>query len=196
MIVNVAAFWVVVVGHGDFSSYWSLLNSISVKDGIIALIVPIVTFVLDGLISSDTKARIVYWKCRHPLPASRAFSIHLPSEPRADPKRLDGKWGPFPNDPGKQNRLWYKIYRSVEQEIRVREAHRAWLFARDLSAYTVLFLVIFGVATLISKTPLSVGGWYLAALFTQSAAVIVAARNCGVRFVRTVLAVASQSSCV
>ena len=196
IVVNVAAFWVIVVGRGDFSSYWRLLTSISIKDGIIALIVPTVAFILDGLLSSDTKARIIYWKWRHPLPASEAFSVHLPSDARTDAKRLVENWGPFPSDPDKQNRRWYQIFTSVEQEIRVREAHRAWLRSRDFSAYAALFLGIFGSATLISETILSVSGWYLAGLIIQSATTVTAARNHGVRFVGTVLTVASQRSCV
>ena len=190
--INVALFWVVVIFRADFSTIWTLLSSISLQDGIVGVITPIGAFVLDGLLSADTKARVVYWRFKHPLPGSRAFSVHLKKETRADPERLVRQWGVFPDDPAEQNRLWYRIYRSVEKELRVHEAHRAWLFSRDLTAYTVLFVVIFGIATLVSDALWPIGWWYLAGLTTQYVTAMTAARNYGVRFVRTVLAVASQ----
>ena len=191
-VVNVAVFWAIVAYHADLSGIWALLGSISIKDGTIGLIAPIVAFVLDGLLSADAKARVVYWRYSHPLPGSRAFSIHLQKEARADPELLLQKWGTLPNDPADENRLWYRIYRSVENEIRVHEAHRAWLFSRDLTAYAVLFLAILGISTLISDTPWANKWRYLFVLAVQYVATMAAARAYGVRFVRTVLAVASQ----
>ncbi|MCY3769203.1 MAG: hypothetical protein OXG56_07570 [Gammaproteobacteria bacterium] len=164
----------------------------SIKDSIIGLAAPVAAFLLDGLLSADTKARLIYWRYRHPLPGSFAFSIHLEKEPRANPDQLVQEWGTFPEDPVEQNRLWYRVYRSVEKEIRVHEAHRAWLLSRDLTAYTILFLIIFGTATLLSNAPWAIEWWYLTALAVQCLTAIVAARTYGVRFVRTVLAVASH----
>ena len=94
-----------------------------------------------------------------------------------------------------QNRtvLWYRIYRSVESEIRVHEAHRAWLFARDLTSFSVLFLVIFGTATFISDVPWTTAWYFLSFLVVQYLATMITARNLGIRFVRTVLAVASHN---
>lgn len=191
-VLNVAVFWGVVVSRADFSAIGTLLSSISIKDGLVGLIAPIGTFVLDGLLSADVKASVVYWRSRHPLPGSRAFSEHLGKEVRADPTRLAQQWGAFPADPAEQNRLWYRIYKSVEQEIRVYEAHRAWLLSRDLTAYAVLFLAILGITTLISNAPWTIAGWYLVGLAVQYLAVMITARTYGVRFVRTVLAIASQ----
>ena len=191
LVINVAAFSVVVISDGDFSNLPNLLSSMSIKDGLIGLTAPIAAFMLDGLLSADAKARIVYWRYHHPLPGSRAFSVHLHQEPRADPDRLAHRWGVFPVDSIAQNRLWYRIYRSVEDEIRVLEAHRAWLFARDLAAYTALFFTLFGIATLTAGAQWGIASWYLIGLATQFAASMTAARTYGVRFVRTVLTVAS-----
>lgn len=192
LAINVVAFSVVVISDGDFSTFRSLLSSMSFKDGLVGLTAPIAAFILDGLLSADAKARIVYCRYCHPLPGSRAFSVHLLNEARADPERLARHWGAFPTDPIAQNRLWYRIYRSVEDEVRVREAHRAWLFARDLSAYAALFFILFGAAAWIAGTRWVVSSWYLVGITTQLVASIAAARTYGVRFVRTVLAVASQ----
>ncbi len=194
LAVNVAVFWIVIVSHADLSTLWNLLNSLSLQDGIIGLTLPILTFVLDGLLSADAKARIVYCRYADPLPGSRAFSIHLPAERRADPARLTRHWGPFPELPADQNRLWYRIYRSVDADVRIHEAHRAWLFARDLTAYSALFLLLFGVATLMGNSRFSVVAWYFGSLAMQFVGAMISARTYGVRFVRTVLAVASQRS--
>ena len=191
--LNVAIFLAVVFTRADFSEIGTLLSSISIKDGTVGLIASIGAFVLDGLLSADTKARIIYWKYTHPLPGSRAFSEHLGEEPRADPDRLAQQWGAFPDDPVEQNRLWYRIYKNVEEEIRVHEAHRAWLFSRDIAAYAVLFLAFFGIGTLISDTPWTSARWYLVGLAGQYLLAIAAARTYGVRFVRTVLTIASQT---
>lgn len=191
--LNVAIFWAVVFTRADFSEIGTLLSSLSIKDGTVGLIASIGAFVLDGLLSADTKARIIYWKYTHPLPGSRAFSEHLEEEPRADPDRLAQQWGAFPDDPVEQNRLWYRIYKNVEKEIRVHEAHRAWLFSRDIAAYAVLFLTFFGIATLISDIPWTSAWWYLVGLAGQYLLAIAAARTYGVRFVRTVLTIASQT---
>ena len=192
--INVVVFWGVSVLHADFSTIWTLIGSISVKSGITGLIAPIGAFLLDGLLSADTKARVVYWKYSHPLPGSRAFSVYLKVDTRADPDRLIQEWGGFPDDPSEQNRLWYRIYRNVEREIRVHEAHRAWLFARDLTSFSVLFFVIFGISIQITDTPWSTVLIYLAVLATQYLASLITARNFGARFVCTVLAVASYTN--
>lgn len=193
-VVNVAVFWSVVVAGADFSEIRALLSAVSINDGIVGLVAPIATFIINGLLSADAKARVIYWRYSHPLPGSRAFSEHLDKEVRADPARLVQQWGALPDDPAAQNRLWYRIYKSVEEDITVREAHRAWLYSRDLNAYAVLFLTIFGTSTLISGARWAVAAWYLVALALQYIAVMTAARTYGVRFVRTVLAIASQTN--
>ena len=192
LIINVALFWVTIVSKADLSTVPTVLSSLSIKDGVAGLIGPIAAFVLDGLLSADAKARIVYGRCLHPLPGSRAFSVHLPREPRADPHRLTKKWGTFPSAPIDQNRLWYRIYMSVDGQLRVQEAHRAWLFSRDLTAYSAIILVFLGLATLLTGAPWSIASVYLLGLVIQFLAAMMAARTYGVRFVCTVLAVASQ----
>ena len=158
----------------------------------VAVIAPIGTFILSGLLSADAKDRLVYWRYRDPLPGSRAFSKHLPKEARADPDRLIERWGPLPHGASEQNRLWYNIYKHVESEVRVLEAHRAWLLSRDLTGYAVLFLPFLGIPALIMDTPKTVVVWYLSALLAQYLLMMTAARTYGKRFVRTVLAIASD----
>ena len=191
-IINVVVFWGVVSLGADISAVTSLIASISPNEGIIALVAPIGTFVLDGLISADTKARLVYWRYHNPLPGSLAFSRYLKTDSRIERSRLSQRWGKFPSNPIEQNRLWYRIYKSVENEIRVREAHRASLHSRDLTTQGALFLVFFGIAIFFSNTPWDAMAWYLFVLAGQYLALMVAARTYGIRFVQTVLVISSH----
>lgn len=193
VFLNVSAFWVLILSQGTITDLHTIITSTSIKDGLIALLFPILTLVLDGLLSADTKARFTYWRYFYPLPGCRAFSQHLSQEPRADPDRLLHFWGPFPEDPDQQNRLWYRMYKGVEQDIRVQEAHRAWLFSRDLTALSLVFLGIFGVATLFVDYSWGAKQWYLLALLAQYTVMMLSARTYGIRFVRTVLTLTSHA---
>ena len=192
LVFNLIVFWAVIISHADLSTLGASLDGISVRDGLLGAIVPILAFVLDALWSSLAKARIVYWHWRHPLPGSHAFSVHLKAEHRANPERLMKKWGNFPEDPIAQNRLWYQIYESFSGDTRVREAHRAWLFSRDLTALALLFLCFFGVTAFFSDASWTTSSLYVAALAVQYATTMIAARIQGIRFVLQVLVVASQ----
>ena len=192
--LNVAVFWVVVVSAADFSTVGAVLNSLTAKDSAVGMIAPVAVFVLNGWLSADTKAVIVHLRYRHALPGCRAFSLHLPREARADPQGLAHRWGPFPTDPVEQNRLWYRMFKSVEGEIEVHEAHRDSLLSRDLAGFAVIFLLLFGIGTAVGTAEWSTKGWYLAALSAQCGGTIAAARTYGIRLVRTTLALASQAA--
>ena len=190
--VNIAAFWGIVVWGADFSAIETAWASLSAKDGVAVMLAPVVVFVFNGLLPADAKARIVYLRWRNPLPGCRAFSVHLPAEVRADPQRLAERWGPFPTDAASQNQLWYDILKSVESELEVREAYRDSLLSRDLAAFAFLFLLLLGCASVLSGAAWAVKGVYLACLLAQCVGTVAAARNYGVRFVRTTLAVGSR----
>ena len=188
--INVAVFWVVIASAADLSAVTAILDSMSLKDHLVGLLAPITVFLLNGWLSADMKARIVYLRWRDPLPGCRAFSVHLTHESRADPRRLAHRWGRFPVNPADQNRLWYRMFKSVE----VQEAHRDSLLSRDLAGFAFLFLVILGAGTAFGAAEWTTKGLYLAALVAQCVATIVAARSYGVRLVRTTMAIASQSA--
>ena len=193
VVSNIVLFWAVAVSRADLSTVPALLATTSLKDGLFATLGAIACFLLDGILPADAKHRAVYWRWYDPLPGSRAFSKHIHSEARADPHVLARMWGELPNDPGLQNRLWYKIYESVAHDIRTEEAHRATLYARDLTAYSALLLVLLSTATFIFDTPWATAKWYLTTLALQYLVTMMAARTYGVRFVRTVLAIASTT---
>lgn len=192
--INVVLFWGIFVVGVDLSTIPDLWGTISVKDGLFVAVAPLATFVIDGLLTADAKARLVYWRWQSPLPGSNAFSKHLLNEPRANSEQLNQRWGPLPQAPHEQNSLWYRMYKHVETEFRVHEANRAWLLARDLTGYAVVLLPCLGVPTLVMDTPETAAPAYLAFLSLQYLLIMLAARTYGIRFVCTVLATASTIS--
>lgn len=190
-ILNILFFWVLLFSGGGLSDLSTLMSSLTLENTGFALIAPIGVFVLDGVISADMKARLIHWRFLNPLPGSRAFSEHLVKEPRADPERLIQQWGEFPSEPLEQNRMWYKIYKSVEEEPEVREAHRNSLQSRDLASFAFIFLISFGAASFFVADSSSSRFAFQIFLIVQYLLLAVSARNYGVRFVRNVMAIAS-----
>ncbi|MEW7996258.1 MAG: hypothetical protein AB2825_17680, partial [Candidatus Thiodiazotropha endolucinida] len=114
---------------------------------------------------------------------------YLGKDPRIDPHRLQEKVGDFPSDPSEQNRLWYRIYRTHENEPRVMGSHRDFLLTRDITWLAFAMFVLFGLGiAFIGETALQTV-WYPAFLASQYVLAAIAARRNGVRFVLNVLAV-------
>ncbi len=188
-VVNIALFVLTIVLGREPSEFIKALSAFSWKDGLIIAVTPIGVLMLNGLLSSDMKARMVFWRQHHPLPGSQAFTRYLNSDPRIDVGTISSLYVELPTDPSEQNRLWYKMYTDNESDVRVRDAHRNWLFARDLTGFSTLFLILFGGgAIVISLT----NWWYFALLATQYTLLVWSGRIYGGRFVTTVLAVASH----
>ena len=90
------------------------------------------------------------------------------TDPRIDPARLAEKRGVLPDDPQEQNRLWYRIYKQHGEEPGVIDAHQGFLLARDLTALSVVFLIVFGPLALVFATGASVALFYVGALSTPA----------------------------
>lgn len=87
-----------------------------------------------------------------------------------------------------QNRTWYRMYKSIENDPAVRQAHRDYLLMRDYTGLCAVFLVLYGAAGTFFIPSMRVGLIYLAVLAAQFILVRQAACNYGTRFVTTVLA--------
>jgi len=153
-----------------------------------AAVAPVVVLLLTSLLSSDAKAVLVFWRLSETLPGHRAFSVYALKDARINMDSLRNNVGAFPENPREQNTMWYKLYKKVESEVTVAQAHRHYLLFRDLAAISlllapisVLLLYSFGASTASS-------GLALALLVAQYAATAVAARNNGIRLVTNVLA--------
>lgn len=137
--INVIAFVVVATGVEDV---WSLSKAV-LNSAAVSVVLGIVTLILNGQLGADNKARLVFWRMRHPLPGCRVFSRYMHEDPRIDPKVLETRFGPLPEAPDDQNRLWYRIYKAQGNEASIADAHRSYLTTRDLATLTALFLLTF-----------------------------------------------------
>ena len=150
--------------------------------------IPVLVVLAAALLSAHIKACLVYWKWKEPLPGHTAFSQHGPADTRIDMEALRKNVGALPTEARDQNELWYKLYRKVGSELRVSDAHKAFLLFRDMAAVSILQLIATPVVLFTIGTP-SATILTVAALFgVQYLLAAVAARNSGIRFVTTVLA--------
>ena len=180
----------------DVSSFDSMVERLSeiIAPTCIGLIVLSITKLwLLGMLPPLTRDKIIHWRFRHPLPGSRAFSKIAPNDPRIDLDKLTTDYGTLPDDPIKQNRLFYRIYKSVDGASGVDDAQRSYLAARDCSsmAFILLFVLtpmVFYVSTGV-ETAITFAGIMALSFLLLS----FAAQTYSLRFVQNVLAEASTS---
>lgn len=144
--------------------------------------------IINAFFSSNMKARIVFLRWHDPLPGSRAFSKLGPEDSRVDMNKLISRYSPLPETKHEQNVLWYKLFKTLDENPQVRNMHRWFLFARDYTCISLMFLIILGTFGFFQiLTPKN--AWiYLLLLFLQLLFAWFAARNYGMRLVTTVLA--------
>ncbi|WP_407114264.1 hypothetical protein [Bradyrhizobium sp. LMG 9283] len=187
LVVNIAIFAVALktdqllaADYEEMLKHWQAL----IPAGLLAVLIG----VINGVLDVQTKARLVFWRWHDPLPGCRAFSYHLHRDPRIDVAALKSKVGPFPATPSEQNALWYKIYKSVENDPRVLHVHRLFLLTRDYAGMAFMLLIVFGGIGVVAMQTYRTELLYAAALLSQFVVSAMAARNYAVRFVNTVLA--------
>lgn len=152
------------------------------------LVAPLILFLINGILSSNQKAILVFWRRKNVLPGSRAFSLHGKNDPRVDMQRLSALHGPLPILPDEQNSLWYKLYRINNNEVSVIKSHKDFLLARDMVAIISLYIAFAGIPMLfLGMSPFTY--YYLLILFFQYFYIMRVAQNHGRRFVTNVLAI-------
>jgi hypothetical protein len=149
---------------------------------------PVVVLLLTSLLPADLKAVLVFWRIRNALPGHRAFSVYAPKDPRVDVDRLRAVVGAFPASPREQNALWYRLFKKVDGDPAVAQAHRHFLLFRDLASLSLLLgIIAAGVLYALGGGAASI--WLALALFgVQYVATAIAARLHGVALVCNVLA--------
>ncbi len=68
-------------------------------DVLLSLALPLATLILDGIVTSEFKVVLVYWKWKNALPGHEAFTGHGKKDSRFDMKALKERHGPFSKDP-------------------------------------------------------------------------------------------------
>ena len=76
---NVLLFYIVGLSQIINLSDFDLKSFISGK-GIWVIIAPLILFILNGIVSSNLKAILCFWRIKNPLPACRAFSYYIDKE--------------------------------------------------------------------------------------------------------------------
>jgi hypothetical protein len=137
------------------------------------------------------KARVVFLRWRNALPGHRAFTLYGPRDSRIDLQRLAAIHGTLPADPHEQNRLWYRIFKTIDERPHISQLHRDFLLLRDYTATALLCLVIYGGFAIALIPSGRVCFFYLALLVAQLIVVRQAAFHYGVRLVTNTLATAA-----
>jgi len=152
------------------------------------LIIGLLTTIINGPLSSQIKAVLVFWRITETLPGCRAFSYFIEKDPRIDPKTLQAKFGNLPTAPIEQNRLWYKIYKQHQDKKPIEDAHKKFLLTRDLTSVSLLFFIFFGFSGYFLLDSFKVWIIYTFILFVLFLTISQAARNYGAQLVSNVLA--------
>lgn len=168
----------------SWESNWTGLVSAALAFAIVS--------VLDGVLPSHMKEQLVFWRQHNPLPGSRVFTQYGKNDPRVDVRRIKEKYGRLPHQPGEQNRLWYSIYKTVRHDPAVLQIQSDYLFCRDYTAVSAIFLIVGSVSCLVIASVQRTAACSVL-LLIQYLIVRLAARNYGIRLATTVLAVSAEN---
>lgn len=98
--------------------------------------------IANGLVGSDTKAKIVFWRWNHPLPGTRVFSELIKRDNRINQSKAELQIKGISNfSPDEQNILWFEYYASVQANPLVISSERGYLFYRDYASMLVIFSI-------------------------------------------------------
>lgn len=189
LILHIAFYTVFYTGYTNFwEGFFAMFKSFKVKNSVVFAIAPLLAFILSGIISPHYKGVIVFWKLKYPLPGSRVFSTYATCDYRIDMDVLKGKIGQIPVEPVQQNKMWYKIFKQVENIKSVNSAHKNFLLARDITTISFIFLITTPVTIYFRTTDINVSLLYAFILLIEYIVLCIVAQNAGKRFVCNVLA--------
>lgn len=169
---------------GDLSKLanWRLLTTV---------LIPVAVLLLVNVLPHKAKCMLVYWKPYGWMPGSEVFTKFAPDDVRVDMKALAKNVGPLPETPREQNARWYQLYKLVENQTEITEAHRSFLMYRDMAVLSLAF-VLLAPAVLYLAGGSKGAQWLAAAAFAaQFVLTALSARWSGVRFVCNVVALHS-----
>ncbi len=195
VLMNLAMFYAVVSSadlslRGVETAIREIKNLLALA-GVGALSV-VTTF--NGIVPTSLKDRLVFWRWTHVLPGHRAFTVHGPRDSRIDIGALERELGRVPLDPAEQDKVWYRLFKQSDFEPEIAQGHQSYLFARDYTAISGIFLVIAGGSGFALIPTLTIAWAYLAFLAAQYLLTALSARNHGVRMVTNTLALHVRKS--
>jgi hypothetical protein len=189
IIINLSIYLCVVLGKNiDFNNINEIYKNLAIKDGIISTSSILIVFILNGILSSNLKGILVFWRTKNILPGCRIFTELIDKDNRIDKSNIIEKYGQLPTDPELQNKLWYRMYKTNEFHPMIFDSQRNFLISRDLTGLSFLFLIIYSIAVLIIEVKFSTGLIYIGFLLMQYIIISLVGRNYGNRFSCNVLA--------
>jgi hypothetical protein len=153
-------------------------------------VMPVIVLLIINVLPHSVKATLVYWKPLGVLPGTEAFTKHAPADPRIDMAALKKNVSVLPTDPTAQNAKWYKLYKLVQNEPAVAEAHKLFLMYRDMAVISLTLVFLVPVALIIVDATSSIP-WAVGLFVIQYLVTALSARWSGIRFVCNVLAIHS-----
>lgn len=165
------------------------LSTLYPNEGILAVIIALLSFAINNILSSHIKSSIVYLKIHCPLPGCWAFSKLINQDYRLDAEKLKRQFPDSENlAPKKQNSLWYgEIYLPQQESDLVKKSHQQWLLYRDITS--IMFLFICSIVALDCIYGFKEHFYSYTTLFASLFVLFwLAARNAGNQFVTNALA--------
>jgi hypothetical protein len=193
IVINFSLYLCVVSNKSiSVSTFNDTYKELIIKNGVIAAVSSLLTFILNGVLPSGFKAALVFWRVKHIYPGCRIFTSLMNNDLRIDKDSLIRSYGELPVDPIAQNKLWYKIFKSNQFDPMIFESHKSFLLSRDLTGLAFLFFVCYSAAALIDKFVFSNDTrllyLYIIYLLAQYVLLSIVSRHFGNRFACNVLA--------
>ena len=111
------------------------------------------SIILEGILSSNIKAIIVFNRIKFPLPGCRIFTDIAYRDHRIDMKKLKGIYNNnLPSEPESQNSEWFRLYKLYEKVEVIEESHKSFLLTRDLLALSIILIILSTVLHIIVGT--------------------------------------------
>jgi hypothetical protein len=171
-----------------FDGVNGFLSKLKSPSGFFPLLSFPLAIVLEGLIHSNHKAILIYWKANNPYPGSKAFTSIAPKDPRISMARLEKLFPDgLPQDPQDQNNNWYRLYRKYSDQPIVNDAHRFFLLTRDLAALTAILIPFCVTAHIFWQNSVEVVFYHILVLTGLFILICISSQNYGKRFVANVL---------
>lgn len=163
--------------------------------GIGLIFASILTLLINGILKTDYKNIMVFWKVKQPLPSYRVFSHLVKNDHRIDYDELNTKYNPLPLDPEAQSKLWYKLLKKYPDDEMILQSHRDYLLYRDLTAISFLLSVIYLITFLLLKIfGINISILLILVFLGEYLILLIAARAKAERFVLNVVSCDLTSS--
>ena len=162
-------------------------DGLKLKNSVLSLAFYIFVLILTYILPSKWKHCLVYLRWHHPLPGSRVFSDLLDKDERLSRQDLVDEFGELPISAEDQNALWYKIYKTKQNDIVVLNSHARWLLFRDMFAISIILLLPSTIFTF-WNSGVKAGIFFALLYLVVFGGIWACARNTGERFACNVLA--------